>query len=69
MDVAALSQRLNKPLTARLMPIPGLSAGEMTAYDFAFFQNGTVMDFPVEAVTGLIEKSGWAEIQKRPDWS
>jgi uncharacterized protein len=42
-DVAALSQRLGKPLTARLMPIPGKSAGEETDFDFPFFKNSRVM--------------------------
>jgi uncharacterized protein len=36
LDVAALSMRLAKPLTARLMPVPGKKAGEMTAFDFSF---------------------------------
>lgn len=43
LDVAALSLRLNKALTARLMPIPGKQAGEMTTFDFAFFANSRVM--------------------------
>ena len=30
MDLAALSLRLDKPLTARLMPIPGKKAGDLT---------------------------------------
>ncbi len=39
LDLAALSLRLNKALTTRLMPIPGKNAGEMTEFDFAFFAN------------------------------
>jgi uncharacterized protein (UPF0210 family) len=31
-EVAALSSALGKPLTARLLPLPGLRAGEMTAF-------------------------------------
>jgi uncharacterized protein len=31
-EVAALSSTLGKPLTARLLPLPGLRAGEMTAF-------------------------------------
>jgi len=46
MDIAALSLRLNKPLTARLMPIPNLKSGEMTQFDFDFFKNGKILDFP-----------------------
>ncbi len=42
-DIAALSVRLGKPLTARLMPIPGKQAGEPTAFDFSYFANSTAM--------------------------
>ncbi len=44
LDVAALSLRLNKPLTARLMPIPGKAAGDPTSFDFAYFSNSRVLD-------------------------
>lgn len=43
LDLAALSLRLNKALTARLMPIPGKKAGEMTNFDFAFFANSRIL--------------------------
>jgi len=43
LDLAALSLRLNKALTARLMPIPGKKAGEMTEFDFAFFANSRIL--------------------------
>jgi uncharacterized protein (UPF0210 family) len=43
LDLCALALRLDKPLTARLLPIPGKKAGEMTTFDFAFFTNGRVM--------------------------
>jgi len=43
LDLAALAQRLNKPLTARLMPIPGKHAGDVTSFDFPFFANSRVM--------------------------
>ena len=44
LDVAALSMRLAaKPLTARLMPIPGKQAGDKSEFDFAFFRNSRVM--------------------------
>ncbi len=65
MDVAALSLRLNKPLTARLMPVPGLKAGNMTQYDFEFFKNGKVMDYPADRITGSMAGSEWIEIKKR----
>ena len=44
LDVAALSVRLAaKPLTVRLMPIPGKQAGDKSEFDFAFFKNSKVM--------------------------
>ncbi|MDP2776979.1 MAG: DUF711 family protein, partial [Anaerolineales bacterium] len=43
LDLCALSLRLDKPLTARLMPVPGKQAGDSTEFDFAFFANSRVM--------------------------
>lgn len=42
-DVAALSVRLGKPLTVRLMPIPGKKAGERTQFDFSYFAPSRVL--------------------------
>ncbi|HXF68522.1 MAG TPA: DUF711 family protein [Thermoflexus sp.] len=42
-DVRALSTRLGKPLTARLMPIPGREAGDPIRFDFAYFAPSAVM--------------------------
>jgi uncharacterized protein (UPF0210 family) len=42
-DLAALSCKLQKPLSARLMPIPGKSNGEMTGFDFPYFVNTKIM--------------------------
>jgi uncharacterized protein (UPF0210 family) len=43
LDLCTLSLRLDKPLTARLMPVPGKGAGDSTEFDFAFFANSRVM--------------------------
>jgi len=43
LDLCALSLRLDKPLTARLMPVPGKKAGDETNFDFGFFANSRVM--------------------------
>lgn len=48
LDLAALAMRLDKPLTARLMPIPGKRAGDPTDFDFAFFANSRVMALEAE---------------------
>jgi uncharacterized protein len=54
LDVAALSLRLDKPLTARLMPVPGKTAGEMTSFDFSFFHNGRVLSLDTQPLTGWL---------------
>ena len=43
LDISALAMRLDKPLTARLMPIPGKKAGDAAEFDFGFFANSRVM--------------------------
>lgn len=43
LDVASLSVKLNKPLSARLMPIPNKKSGEMTGFNFGYFVNSKVM--------------------------
>jgi uncharacterized protein (UPF0210 family) len=65
MDIAALSLRLNKPLTARLMPVPGLKSGEMTQFDFDFFKNGKILDFPASRLGRALSNSEWIEIRSR----
>lgn len=44
LDIAALAVKLHKPLSARLMPVPGKKAGEMTTFDFEYFVNSRIMD-------------------------
>jgi uncharacterized protein len=58
MDVAALSQRLGKPLTARLMPVPGKSAGEETDFDFPYFKNSRVMALKGYKLGGFLGGEG-----------
>jgi uncharacterized protein len=45
LDVASLSIKLQKPLSARLMPIPGKKAGDMTEFNFSYFKNSSVMKY------------------------
>jgi uncharacterized protein len=54
LDLAGLSLRLDKPLTARLMPIPGKQAGDETGFDFEFFANSRVLALPAEPLAGLL---------------
>ncbi len=65
MDICALSLRLDKPLTARLMPVPGLKSGDKTFFDFDFFKNGQIMDLPAQALSHVLVSSEWLEMKKR----
>lgn len=56
LDVAALALRLDKPLTARLMPVPGAKAGDVTTFDFAYFANGQVLGIKGHGSRGLFER-------------
>ena len=51
LDLCALAVRLDKPLTARLMPIPGKKAGEETNFDFTFFAPSRVLALDSEGLT------------------
>jgi uncharacterized protein (UPF0210 family) len=61
LDVAALAQRLDKPLTARLMPVPGLAAGDETGFDFEYFANGQVLGVKGCGSEGVFGRGGWVE--------
>ena len=65
MDICSLSLRLDKPLTARLMPVPGLKSGDQTFFDFDFFKNGRIMDLPALPLSRVLASSDWLEIKKR----
>jgi uncharacterized protein (UPF0210 family) len=56
LDLATLAVRLDKPLTARLMPIPGAVAGDRTEFDFAYFANGQVLDVRGIGSRGIFER-------------
>ncbi|MFX1532086.1 MAG: DUF711 family protein [Promethearchaeota archaeon] len=45
LDLCTVSVRLNKPLTARLMPIPGKSVGDDVEFDFEYFAPSKIIDF------------------------
>ena len=54
LDVAALAVRLDKPLTARLMPLPGLKAGDPVRFDFPYFADSRVMSVAGDGVRGVL---------------
>ena len=49
LDVAALALRHNKPLTARLMPMPGKKAGDELKFDLPILAAGRVLDVETKA--------------------
>ncbi len=56
-DVAALSVRLHKPLTARLMPLPGKVAGDPVHFDFAYFADGGVLRLEGGEASGPLHRT------------
>ncbi len=64
-DLGALSLRLDKPLTARLMPIPGKKAGDQTSFDFPFFANSRVMELEAEALSNFFLDKGYLDLKKK----
>jgi len=54
LDLTALAYRLDKPLTARLMPVPGRAAGDPVRFDFPYFASSQVMGIKAACLTGLL---------------
>lgn len=65
LDLGALAIRLNKPLTGRLMPIPGRFAGDRTDFDFEFFANSRVMALQAEKIGAPLADAPMVEISPR----
>ncbi|MEW5869714.1 MAG: DUF711 family protein [Chloroflexota bacterium] len=66
LDLAALSLRLGKPLTARLMPIPGKKAGDPTGFDFAYFANSRVLALEAQPLGGALAGQESFPLSPRP---
>ncbi|MCF2140837.1 MAG: DUF711 family protein [Candidatus Lokiarchaeota archaeon] len=58
MDLGMISIRLNKPLTARLMPIPNRKAGEFTNFSFEYFTDSKIC--PID----FMPLNEWDKIRK-----
>ena len=65
LDLSALALRLDKPLTARLMPIPGKKAGDETNFDFPFFANSKVMALDSAELKSPFDQREVLQIQER----
>jgi uncharacterized protein (UPF0210 family) len=57
LDLGAVSLRHNKPLTARLMPIPESQAGDEIHFDFPYFDDSRIMNLPAKPLDGLLAGS------------
>ena len=58
LDVAALAVRLDKPLSARLMPLPGKRAGDHAAFDDTFFAPTAVLPVTGRGASRLFAREG-----------
>ncbi|MFN8534662.1 MAG: DUF711 family protein [Dehalococcoidia bacterium] len=65
LDLAALAVVLDKPLTARLMPVPGLVADEPTAFTFPYFANSTPAKVRAPGPGGALGGVGWLDLAPR----
>ncbi len=65
LDISSLALRLNKPLTGRLMPIPGKHAGDVTDFNFDYFANSRVMALEAEPLTHLFAGNETFTIQAK----
>jgi len=65
LDLCALALRLDKPLTARLMPVPNKKAGDETNFDFAFFAPSRVMALDSAELNSPLNRDDVLQIRKR----
>ncbi len=61
-DLGAIGLRHSKPLTARLMPIPGKTVGDAVNFDFPYFADSRVLPLPETSLTGFLDNSDTLDI-------
>ncbi|MFX1590916.1 MAG: DUF711 family protein [Promethearchaeota archaeon] len=66
LDLCIISIRLDKPLTARLMPIPGKKQGDPVDFDFEYFSSSKIMD--IRRLSGINEKDIFSRKEKSFDF-
>jgi uncharacterized protein (UPF0210 family) len=64
-DVAALAVRSKKPLSARLMPLPGKKAGDPVTFDFPYFAHSRVLPLDGEQRSGLLGQTAELRLTSR----
>ena len=65
LDVATLATVADKPLTARLMPIPGKRAGDVTCFDFPYFANAQILDVRESGSSEIFENNRFVKLYAR----
>jgi uncharacterized protein (UPF0210 family) len=63
LDVATVALVLNKPLTARLMPVPGLTPDQRTAFDFDYFVNARVFSVKSSGISQLLRRNQFVSLR------
>ena len=66
LDLGAIALRHNKPLTARLMPIPDKQAGEAVRFDFPYFADSAVLEPCAADLGGMLLGGGLLDIAPPP---
>jgi uncharacterized protein len=62
LDVATLALIADKPLTARLMPIPGKAAGDMTDFSFSYFANARILGTRGRGATRILKDNRFVRL-------
>jgi uncharacterized protein (UPF0210 family) len=62
LDMAALAVTLNKPLTARLMPMPGLAVGQKVAFDFEYTADSCVLPVKNLGAQSLFDRASFLRL-------
>ena len=61
--MATLAVRLDKPLTARLFPVPGKRAGDRVSWDFPYFAPSVALPLHGGPVSGVIASTSRHEMR------
>jgi hypothetical protein len=65
LDLGGLALRHNKPLTARLMPIPDKRAGDEIEFDFPYFADSAVMQLDDQSLSSLLNTGETIDLMEK----